>query len=205
MSRVPSAFTSRVRAWYPPKQPATPPIAPSAPPRCACGGAAPAPTQAPVSAPVTIRAIRPMGAVRFGVFGSLSTTSSTIASTVRSATAGVDPITERGRSITSQPRWTAHAVTAGAVSERSPANNPIRNGNTRLLSTSRINGRLSAIIRSVTRRFTPPPAMPRFDRVRREGANGESRVSEKSGWQGAAEARSAAVAREIERSVFPRS
>ena len=112
-------------------------MAPSTPPmngRCA----APAATHAPVNPPVTTRAIRPVGAVRLGVVGNLSTTSSRIANSVRSATAGVEPMRERGRSIFSRPRCTAHAVTAGAVSERSPANTPIRIENrSPLLSTSR--------------------------------------------------------------------
>ena len=99
-------------------------------------GAAPAATHAPVNPPVTIRAIRPPGAVRLGVLGSLSTTSSRTANTVKMATDGTEPIRARGRSILSRPRWTAHAVTAGAVIERSPANSPIRKGSSPLLSTS---------------------------------------------------------------------
>ena len=39
---------------------------------------------------------------------------------------GIEPMRESGCSSLSQPRYTAHAVVAGAVSERSPAKNPIR-------------------------------------------------------------------------------
>ena len=41
---------------------------------------------------------------------------------------------ESGRSSLSQPRYTAHAVAAGAVSERSPAKKPIRKAKSRAIS-----------------------------------------------------------------------
>jgi hypothetical protein len=125
MSGLFSALTSRTRAWYPPKQPTTPPAAPSKAPGIASDPPADA-TQAPVNPPIRIRAMRPGGAVRLGVAGSLSTTSSTAAARVRISTEGTDPIKESGRSILSHPRRAAHAVAAGAVSERSPPNNPVR-------------------------------------------------------------------------------
>ena len=81
---------------------------------------------APVNPPVTMRAIRPGGAVRLGVLGNLSATSSTIASTVKIATAEKEPMPASGPSSLSQPKYTAHAVAAGAVSDRSPPKNPIR-------------------------------------------------------------------------------
>src|SRR5262245_40584751 len=71
-----------------------------------------------------MRAIRPRGAVRLGVFGSLSATSSTTASNVKIATAGIEPMRASVPWTFIQPRWTAHAVVAGAVSERNAAKNP---------------------------------------------------------------------------------
>src|SRR5262249_13827772 len=40
---------------------------------------------------------------------------------------------ESGRSSLSQPRYAAHAVAAGAVSDRSPANKPIKNAKTSVI------------------------------------------------------------------------
>src|SRR5580693_5053717 len=97
---------------------------PPAAPRTAPGaGDCPAdtPTQAPESAPHTKRAINPTGAVRLGVEGSLSAMSSAIASTVKMATAAVDPMNaSRVPARLSQPRCAAQAVIAGAVIERIP-------------------------------------------------------------------------------------
>jgi hypothetical protein len=88
---------------------------------------------APVNPPITIRAINPGGDVRFGVFGSLSATSSTIARSVKIATDGSEPIRESGPWSRSQPKYTAQAVVAGAISERSPAKNPIRKLKTKVM------------------------------------------------------------------------
>jgi hypothetical protein len=45
---------------------------------------------------------------------------------VKIVTAGIEPMRASGPWSFSQPRWTAHAVTAGAVSERNPAKNPMK-------------------------------------------------------------------------------
>ena len=135
MSGIPSAPTSRVRASYPLKQPTTPPAAPSTAPRSA-SCPPPLATHAPVNPPITIRAIRPGGAVRFGVFGSLSATNSTAASSVKIATAGSEPMRASGPWSFSQPRWTAHAVAAGAVSERNPAKNPMKKAKSSVIMQS---------------------------------------------------------------------
>src|SRR5580658_9047050 len=90
------------------------------------------PTEAPARAPKTKRAISPTGAVRLGVPGSLSTMSSTIASTVKMATAAVDPINaSRVPARLSQLRCAAQAVTAGAVRDRIPDTIPIAKARTR--------------------------------------------------------------------------
>ena len=125
MSGVRSDLTSRLRAWKPPKQPTTPPTIPSTAPRTA-PSPPPAATHAPVNPPITIRAIRPGGDVRLGVFGSLSATNSNTASIVKIATEGIEPMRASTPWSFSQPRCAAQAVAAGAVSARSPANNPMR-------------------------------------------------------------------------------
>src|SRR5262249_61481041 len=84
----------------------------------------PTATHAPVNAPVTMRAISPGAAVRLAVVGSLSRTSSTAASNVKTTTDGSEPIKESGRSSLSQPRYAAHAVAAGAVSQSRPPHKP---------------------------------------------------------------------------------
>src|SRR5215208_3857040 len=76
-----------------------------------------------------MRAISPGGAVRFGVFGSLSKMSSVMANGLRIITAGSEPMRDSGRASFSQPRYTAHATAAGGVSERNPAKSPIKNAN----------------------------------------------------------------------------
>src|SRR5207247_2435033 len=83
-----------------------------------------------------MRAISPRGAVRFGAFGNLSTTSSANASTVKITTAVTEPMSDNGLSILSQPRCAAHAVTAGAVRERSPLNNPMRKARSSVMAWS---------------------------------------------------------------------
>src|ERR1051325_2654581 len=76
-----------------------------------------------------MRPISPGGAVRFGVFGSLSKKISVMANTLRIITAGSEPTRDSGRASLSQPRCTAHATAAGGVSDRNPAKSPIRNAN----------------------------------------------------------------------------
>src|SRR5580692_9690687 len=81
-SRPPIALTRRLRASAPPKVPATAPATPAIRPPIQ----PPPPLRAsavPHSAPLVMRAMKPGGALRLGVFGSLSNTSSTSARTVR--------------------------------------------------------------------------------------------------------------------------
>src|SRR5688572_22257703 len=80
-----------------------------------------------------MRAISPSGAVRFGVFGSLSTMISAMANRLKIITAGSEPMRDSGRASLSQPRYTAHATAAGGVSERNPAKSPIRNANNNVI------------------------------------------------------------------------
>jgi hypothetical protein len=129
-SGVPSAFTNLVRAWYPPYVPASAPMVPNAAPSTIPSPPAEA-THAPLNPPIKILAINPGGAVRLGVFGSLSVTSSTNAKIVKITAAVAVPIHERGLGTFSQPKCAAQAVTAGAVRDRSPAKNPIKNANSR--------------------------------------------------------------------------
>src|SRR5947209_18711361 len=88
---------------------------------------------APAKAPMTMRAISPGGAVRLGVFGSLSVVSSTRASTLKTATAGTVPIQESRRGSLSQHRCAPQAVAAGGVRERRPASSPLRTGKTTVI------------------------------------------------------------------------
>src|SRR6185503_3466585 len=90
-------------------------------------------THAPVKPPVTMRAVSPGGAVRLGVFGSLSKMISVTANTLRIITAGSEPTRDSRRVSVSHPRYTAHATAAAGVSERNPAKNPIRNANNRVI------------------------------------------------------------------------
>ena len=128
-SGVPNDFTNRVRARYPPNVPASAPEIPNTAPTTVPAPPAEA-THAPLNPPRRIRAINPGGAVRLGVFGSLSVTSSTKANNVKRIAAVAVPIHESGLGTFSQSRCAAHAVTAGAVSDRNPAKNPIKNANT---------------------------------------------------------------------------
>jgi hypothetical protein len=56
------------------------------------------------------------------------------ANRLRIITAGSEPMRDSGRASLSQPRCTAHATAAGGVSERNPANSPIRNANNSVIS-----------------------------------------------------------------------
>ena len=96
---VPNAFTSLVRAWYPPYVPASAPTIPNTAPSTRPSLPAEA-THAPLNPPSKIRAINPGGAVRLAVFGSLSVTSSTNANIVKITVAVVVPIHERGLAAT---------------------------------------------------------------------------------------------------------
>src|SRR4029077_11412001 len=83
-------------------------------------------TQAPERAPRTKRAMRPRGLVRLGVEGSLSVMSSSRASTIKMATAAVEPMNARREPAKlSQFRCAAEAATAGAVRERMPETTPM--------------------------------------------------------------------------------
>jgi hypothetical protein len=76
--------------------------------------------------PVKNLEINPGGAVLFGVFGRRSQTYSPIARTERTATKIGDDINEKGVELRSmQPRYAHHATTAGGVSPRNPAANPM--------------------------------------------------------------------------------
>jgi hypothetical protein len=94
-----------------------------------------------------MRAISPGGAVRFGAFGNLSTTSSANASTVKITTEATEPMSDYGPSILSQPRCAAHAVTAGAVSERRPLNNPMRKARSSVMAWSSFRHQFSLYLR----------------------------------------------------------
>lgn len=100
-----------------------------------------------------MRAINPGGAVRLGVFGSLSATSSSKASRVRSATAAVPPIQENARDTFSQPRCVAHAVHATGASDRNPVNSPIRKANTKVTPSPCAQNHLEKLGVSFCRRF----------------------------------------------------
>ena len=79
----------------------------------------------PQNPPKTMRAIRPGGAVRAGVFGSLSVVSSRRASSVKILrVAGCARNASLVPAKCNQPRCAAQHTTAGAVSERSPATQP---------------------------------------------------------------------------------
>src|SRR6516225_1768404 len=85
-----------------------------------------APMTAPEKPPAINRAAKIGGAVRAGVLGSLSLTSSPTARTVRTIT--VIRLATQDAQVWSksiQPRNAAQATTAGAVSERNPATTPI--------------------------------------------------------------------------------
>src|SRR5262249_24514442 len=118
-SGICSAFTIPVRNLNPTNVPA---IAPTIPNKAPIPNALPvlAAIVAPVKAPITIRAINPGGAVRGPAIASLSATNSPSARIVKIITAGHEPIHENGCTGFNQPTFTAHAVSAGGVSERIP-------------------------------------------------------------------------------------
>src|SRR6266480_2010816 len=85
-------------------------------------------TAAPERPPSKQRPMSPGRLVRFGVEGSLSTTSSPSASKVKTVTATPDPIKANGEALRlSQCRFAAQATTAGAVIVRNPELTPLRN------------------------------------------------------------------------------
>src|SRR5579875_3125237 len=87
---------------------------------------------APANAPKAIRATNDGGAVRLGVLGSLSVTSSPTARTLKMATVMGCPTQAAHvpfRLI--QCSIAAHATTAGAVSDRNPAMIPINRASSR--------------------------------------------------------------------------
>jgi hypothetical protein len=129
-SGIPSAFTSLERAWYPLYVPASAPMIPNTAPSTIPSPQAVA-THAPLNPPSKIRGINPGGAVRLGVFGSLSVTSSTNANSVKITAAGIVPIHHRGLGTFSQRKCAAQAVTAVGVRDRKPVKNPIKNANSR--------------------------------------------------------------------------
>src|ERR1700747_89368 len=85
-----------------------------------------APMTAPANPPMMIRVAKIGGAVRAGVLGSLSLTSSPTARTLM--TIAVMSLAIQDAQVACrliQPRKAAQATTAGAVSERNPATTPI--------------------------------------------------------------------------------
>src|ERR1043166_9082290 len=74
-----------------------------------------------------MRAISPTASVRLGVFGNLSATNSASAPAVNKIATGSEPTHDSGDCRLNRPKWAAHAVTAGAVIDRSPASTPIKN------------------------------------------------------------------------------
>src|ERR1700736_4840575 len=84
------------------------------------------PMTAPANAPVMIRTANTGGAVRDGVLGSLSLTSSATAKRLRITTVTMLPTQDAHVcSKLNQLRYAAHDTTAGAVRERDPATTPI--------------------------------------------------------------------------------
>src|SRR6266478_3352198 len=76
--------------------------------------------------PVIIRNTRGPRSVRFGVFGSLSATSSPSARSDRIMVAALEPRKDSHELLrSSHPRWAAQLTSAGAVSERNPAKIPM--------------------------------------------------------------------------------
>jgi len=127
-SQPPNAFAKRARSCEKLQVPTTAPMPPAiSPPNT------PPPARlsaAPQNAPLTIRATNPLGAMRLGVFGSLSTTNSPIASRVRmNGVAGL-PRNPKGVPLRcSHCKRAAQLMAAGAVNVRDPATTPIRNAN----------------------------------------------------------------------------
>ena len=127
-SQPPNAFAKRARSCEKLQVPTTAPMPPAiSPPNT------PPPARlsaAPQNAPLTIRATNPLGAMRLGVFGSLSTTNSPIASRVRmNGVAGL-PRNPKGVPLRcSHCKRAAQLTAAGAVNVRDPATTPIRNAN----------------------------------------------------------------------------
>src|SRR4029077_15061794 len=75
--------------------------------------------------PVITRNARGTGLVRFGVFGSLSATSSASARADRIMVAALEPKEDSHEPLrSSHPRCAAQLTSAGAVSERNPAMTP---------------------------------------------------------------------------------
>src|SRR5207248_11435402 len=92
-----------------------------------------APIAAPQSAPLTSRVTKLTGALRLGVFGSLSTTNSPIAATLKMYGVPANPKkASRVFSKCSNLKRAAQLTAAGAVIERSPATMPIRSAETYL-------------------------------------------------------------------------
>lgn len=77
-------------------------------------------THAPLNPRSKIRTINAGGAVRLGVFGSFSVTSSTKAKIVKITTAVMVPIQERGLGTFGRPKSAAQAFTAGGAKIAAP-------------------------------------------------------------------------------------
>src|SRR5580704_8213190 len=127
-SRAPNALAKLVRSCEDPKVPTTAPIPPAIRPPNAPPPVRP--SAAPQNAPLTIRETNPVGALRLGVFGSLSTINSLIASRVRINGAATLPRNPSGVPLRCSHCNRAPQLTAaGAVNVRDPATTPISNAN----------------------------------------------------------------------------
>src|SRR5438105_1255112 len=121
----PNAFTSRARNSEAATVPAIAPATPAG--RSVIEAPFDAPIAAPQSAPLTSRVTKLTGALRLGVFGSLSTTNSPIAATLKMYGVPANPKkASRVFSKCSNLKRAAQLTAAGAVIERSPATMPIR-------------------------------------------------------------------------------
>src|SRR6476620_642976 len=129
---LPNAEASRARNAYPPIVPITAPRIPAISP--ARSAPRDAPIAAPDRAPETIRAPNGPGALRLGVVGNWSVTSSASASSVRIH--GVNAYPRNARLVEAtliQPVLAAQLTAAGAVIVRSPAMRPIRGENRKVV------------------------------------------------------------------------
>ena len=127
-SRPPNALANLARSSEKPKVPATAPTPPAIMPPNALPPTRP--SVAPQNAPLKIRAMNPLGALRLGVFGSLSTINSPIASRVRIKGDARAPRNPKGVLLRcNHCKRAAQLMAAGAVNVRDPATPPISNSN----------------------------------------------------------------------------
>ena len=129
--------------------------------------------------PRTTRAISPGGAVRAGVFGSLSAISSATAKIVKTTSA-----TERSMKASlvpakfNQPRCAAQQTAAGGVSERNPVRQPSRRQKTSNVMSVAIRAYLDASTLPLEVNSHPVPHRAFFLRL------SEAAASARKGWMG---------------------